>query len=89
MAEFTDLESTTFSLKGDDHNSNDLYVRASDPIDGVTAVDGGRSRVPVSNGASISKKFRKSRNLGMEYGVDDLPALHMCFVFGLQVNCLF
>ncbi|OWF49908.1 solute carrier family 23 member 1-like [Mizuhopecten yessoensis] len=80
MAELTEFTKSSCGI--DDHNRDECNIHLSDPSNNVGDVFA--TGPMISNGVSTSKKSGKARYVGLEYGVDDLPALHMCFIFGLQ-----
>lgn len=84
MAELTEF--TKFSPIGDVSGRDECSVQLSDSTESTMAVGGLCGTGPkMVNGRSKSRKLGRSGNLGIEYGVDDLPAIHMCFLFGMQV----
>ncbi|XP_033731827.1 solute carrier family 23 member 1-like [Pecten maximus] len=80
MAEFTHF--TKSSCETDENDREECHLELHHSSSDVGGLCGSGPR--VSNGISTFKKSEKGRYIGLEYGVDDLPSVHMCFIFGLQ-----
>ncbi|XP_069120624.1 solute carrier family 23 member 1-like [Argopecten irradians] len=66
----------------DENDREECHLQLPQPSSDVGGLCGSGPR--ISNGMSASRRSRKGGYLGLEYGVDDLPAIHMCFIFGFQ-----
>ncbi|XP_060081994.1 solute carrier family 23 member 1-like [Ylistrum balloti] len=73
---------TKSSCGTDDNYTDECNIQLSDPSTSVGGICGTGPR--IANGLHQPKKTGQARYIGLEYGVEDLPGFHMCFIFGLQ-----